>query len=166
MIAVGLAVVGTTLASPTVPSPGPSRSVALRYAERTYIEVAGKGEVPFTLGASRAVTAKDGSTITAFSISNDPGGTADSESTAVMLFRGATFLGWASARASMYLTLEPSSADAIRVLYPIWKTTDATCCPSGHVVISYTWNGSRILANAEPPLIYGKPGALLHLSAR
>jgi hypothetical protein len=162
--AFALGAAGTAVASPSATSAGPSRSVALRYAERTYIEFAGKGHVAFTLGASRVVTAGDGSTITAFAISNDPGGTADSESMAVMFFRGTTFLGWASSRASMSLTLEPSSGDAIRVLYPIWKPADATCCPSGRIVISYTWNGSRILASAAPPLIYGEPGVLLHLS--
>jgi len=65
----------------------------------------------------------------------------------------------------MFLTLEPSSGNAIRVLYPIWKKGDPTCCPWSHEVVSYGWDGSRITADALPPLIYGKPGSLLHLAA-
>jgi hypothetical protein len=131
---------------------------------RTYIVVPGRGNVQFELGAEKSVTAKDGSTITAFSIENDPGGMADSYSAAVMFFRNGSFLGWASSRTEMFLTLEASSGNAIRVLYPIWKPADATCCPSGHELVSYTWNGTRIVASGQPPLIYGKQGALLHLA--
>ena len=160
-----LVIVSPAAAGPVSAAAGPSRSTALAYAKRTFIVVAGVGNVPFKLGAQKSVTANDGSTITAISITNDYGGTADSTHAALMLFRGGSFLGWASSRAGMFLTLEPSSGHAIRVSYPIWKATDPTCCPSGSKVVSYDWNGSRIVANGQPPLIYGKPGILLHLSS-
>jgi hypothetical protein len=165
LLSASLGVVGPAVAGPVSASAGPARSTALAYAKRTFIVVAGVGNVPFKLGAEKSVTAKDGSTITAFSITNDYHGTADSTHSAVMLFRGGSFLGWASPRAAMFLTLEPSSGNAIRVSYPIWKATDPTCCPSGSEVVSYDWNGSRIVASGQPPLIYGKPGILLHLSS-
>ena len=164
VLSTSLGVVGAALARPVATTFGPSRSTALAYAKRTYIVVAGVGNVQFKLGAENSVTAKDGSTITAFSITNDYGGTADSTHSAVMFFRGGSFLGWASSRAAMFLTLKPSSGNAIRASYPTWKATDPTCCPSGSAV-SYTWNGSRIVASGQPPLITGTQGTSLHLSA-
>jgi hypothetical protein len=164
VVSVALGVVGAAVGRPIATSPGPSRSTALTYAKRTYIVVARVGNVKFYLGTEKSVTAKDGSTITAFSITNDYRGTADSASSAVMVFRGGSFVGWASSRTEMSLTLEPSSGNAIRVLYPIWKAADHSCCPSGRELVSYTWNGTRIVASAQPPLIYGKQGALLHLT--
>ena len=143
---------------------GPSRTTALEYAKRSYLVLASFGKVPFTLGTKRSVTAEDGSTITAYVITSNPGGTADSFYAAVIFSRNRTFLGWASSREEMSLTLEPSSGRAIRVKYPIWKKGDETCCPSGDELISYSWNGSRLLASGLPPLIYGEPGALLHLA--
>jgi len=119
-----LVIVSPAAAGPVSAAAGPSRSTALAYAKRTFIVVAGVGNVPFKLGAQKSVTANDGSTITAISITNDYGGTADSTHAALMLFRGGSFLGWASSRAGMFLTLEPSSGHAIRVSYPIWKATD------------------------------------------
>ena len=160
---VGLSILGPAFPR-TVAKPGPTPNIALSYAKRTFIVVSGLGNVQFRLGAQKSVTAKDGSMITAFSITNDPGGMADSFSAAVMLFRNGVFLGWASSRTEMYLTLEAPSGNAIRVRYPIWKAADHTCCPSGHELVSYTWNGTRIVASAQPPLIYGKSGALLHLA--
>jgi LppP/LprE lipoprotein len=165
LLSASLGVVGPAVAGQVSVSAGPSRSTALAYAKRTFIVVPGVGNVPFKLGAQTSVTAKDGSTITAFSITNDYGGTADSTHSAVMLFHGGHFLGWASSRAAMFLTFEPSSGNAIRVSYPVWKATDPTCCPSGRTVVSYDWNGSRIVARGQPPLIYGRPGILLHLGS-
>ncbi len=158
----GLGIAASATASAAA-APGPSRSTALEYAKRSYLVLSHFGKVPFRLGTERSVTARDGSTITAYAITSNPGGTADSFYAAVIFFRNRSFLGWASSREEMSLTLEPSSAGAIRVEYPIWKQGDATCCPSSHVLISYSWNGSRLLASGQPPLIYGEPGALLHL---
>ena len=160
-----LGIAGPALAR-RIAEPGPAPSTALEYAKRSYIVVPGLGKVPFRLGTERSVTAKDGSTITAFAITSDPGGTADSFHSAVIVFRDAKFLGWASSRDEMFLTLEPSSGNAIRVLYPVWKKGDATCCPSSRELISYSWDGSRIVAGGQPPLIYGLPGNLLRLASR
>ena len=165
VLSTSLGIVGAALARPVATTSGPSRSSALAYAKRTYIVDAGVGNVQFKLGAEKSVTAKDGSTITAFSITNDYGGTADSTHSAVMFFRGGSFLGWASSKAAMFLTLKPSSGNAIRVIYPIWKATDPTCCPSGSKLVSYTWNGSRIVASGQPPLLTGTQGTALHLSS-
>ena len=164
LMTVALGVDGSAFGHRARTAPGPSRSTASSYAKRTYIVVAGVGNVQFKLGTEKSVTANDGSTITAFSITNDYGGTADSAHAAVMFFRAAGFLGWASSRAAMFLTLEPSSGSAIRVSYPIWTASDPTCCPSGTEVVSYGWNGSRIVASAQPPMIFGKPGTKLHLT--
>ena len=162
---IGVGIAGSAIARPLA-EPGPSRSTALGYAKRSFIVVPGIGKVPFKLGAERSVTAKDGSTITAFAITSDPGGMADSFHSAVIFFRAGQFLGWASSRDEMFLTLEPSSGNAIRVLYPVWKKGDATCCPSSRELISYSWDGSRIVAGGQPPLIYGLPGNLLRLASR
>jgi hypothetical protein len=160
----GLGIAASAAALPAA-APGPSRSTALEYAKRSYLVLSHFGNVPFRLGAERSVTAEDGSTITAYVITSNPGGTADSFYAAVMFFRDRTFLGWASSREEMALTLEPSAGRAIRVEYPIWRKGDATCCPSGRKLISYSWDGSRLVASGQPPLIYGEPGALLHLAA-
>jgi len=164
LLSLGLGIAAPALGQQLATAAGPSRATALLDAQRTYIVVDGVGHVPFKLGPQKSVSAKDGSTITAYVITNDYGGTADSAHAAVLLFRDATFLGWASSRAASFVTLEPSSGNAIRVRYPIWKGNDPTCCPSGSALISYSWNGSRIVANGDPPLIYGEPGFLLHLS--
>ena len=155
-----LGIAGPALAR-RIAEPGPAPSTALEYAKRSYIVVPGLGKVPFRLGTERSVTAKDGSTITAFAITSDPGGTADSFHSAVIVFRDAKFLGWASSRDEMFLTLEPSSGNAIRVLYPVWgKVTQPAARRAAR--------SSRTAGTARdsPPLIYGKAGNLLHLAPR
>jgi hypothetical protein len=142
---------GSSTTVSAVPPAGPSHSTVVAYATRTYIVVPGFGKQRFRLLNQRqTVTAADGSTISAFPIENDYGGTADSVSWTVMFFRDGSFIGWAGSRAAGSATIfGPASGDAIRVAYP--KPNQPTCCQSEVVWVSYTWNGSRIVASAEQP---------------
>ncbi len=112
-------------------------------------------------GSPAAVTASDGSTISAFSLLLADSG--DGTGQAVLLFRGTKFLGWASDRLAMRLTVA-AAGNQIAVKYGDFQGNDPSCCPSSTKTISYSWNGSRIVADGDPPLAYGKPGDRLHLA--
>jgi hypothetical protein len=141
----------------------PSRSVAARYAHRTYIVQAVLGKRRFKLIGPRAVvSAADRSTITAFAIVLD---SADGTGQAVLLFRNRRFLGWASAFDSLRLSLS-RSAEAIVVRYGTFRGTDPFCCPSGVKVVRYRWNGRSVVADGTPPTAYGRRLERLHLAAR
>ena len=89
---------------PGTSATGPSRSVAEQYASRTYVVQSGAGIRRFKLyGQSVSVHASDGSALTAFGVLLADSG--DGTGQAVLLFRGARFLGWASARDTVKLSL-------------------------------------------------------------
>jgi len=114
---------------------------------------------------SFAVRAADGSTLTAFQATlNSVDGTGD----IVLLFDELGFVGYASNRMSVNLTLgrrHISDADDILVRYGIYRQRDAFCCPSGRQAITYRWDGSRIVASGSPPTrAFGELMPRLHRS--
>jgi LppP/LprE lipoprotein len=139
-----------------------SREDAERYARRTYVVQPQLGKRVFEVaGPSVTATAADGSQITGFgAVIADSG---DGTGQAVLLFRGAKFLGWASNRLAMRLSVG-RSGDAIAVKYGDFQGDDPSCCPSSKKTVRYSWNGERIVADSDPPLVYGKLGDQLHLS--
>jgi hypothetical protein len=140
---------------------GPSKATAKRYAHRTYI-VQFHHRRPFALAGRRhAVRARDGSLITAFPMILADSG--DGTGQAVELFRGHRFLGWASAYDTVALRLS-AHRRAIAVRYGVYRDDDPFCCPSSTKTVRYRWNGSRIVADGTPPLIFGHHGDRLHLA--
>jgi hypothetical protein len=150
----------TTTAKP--PASGqPSAADADRYARRTYVVQTQLGKRVFKVaGPGVTVTADDGSPITAFGMVLADSG--DGTGQAVLLFRGAKFLGWASDRLAIRLAVD-SSGNAIAVKYGNYQGDDAFCCPSSRKTVLYRWNGSRVVPDSDPPLAYGKRGDQLHL---
>jgi hypothetical protein len=111
-------------------------------------------------GPAETVTANDGSLISAFSaVLADSG---DGTGQTVLLFRGTSFLGWASDRLAVRLTVG-RTGNLIAVRYGEFKGNDPLCCPSSTKTVDYSWNGTRIVADGEPPLAFGKRGDQLHL---
>ena len=153
----------TTTPSPAKPpvSGPPSAAAAERYARRTYVVQEQLGKRVFKVaGPGVTVTADDGSQITAFgTVLADSG---DGTGQAVLLFRGTDFLGWASDRLAIRLAVD-SSGNAIEVKYGNYQGDDPFCCPSTKKTVLYTWNGSRVVPDGDPPLAYGKRGDRLHL---
>jgi hypothetical protein len=86
----------------------------------------------------------------------------DGTGQAVELFRGRRFLGWASAYDTVHLSVSERGR-AIAVRYGVYRGNDPFCCPSATKTVHYRWNGSRIVADKAPPLIYGHRGNRLHL---
>ena len=140
----------------------PSPDDAQQYARHTYVVQPQLGKRVFKVfGPAQSVTAGDGSLITAFSaVLADSG---DGTGQAVLLFRGTKFLGWASNRLAIRLTIG-RSGDQIAVKYGNFQGNDPLCCPSSMKTVDYSWNGSRIVADGDPPLAYGKPGDELRLA--
>jgi LppP/LprE lipoprotein len=141
---------------------GPSHASAKRYAHRTYIKQLGQHRRFALQGGRHAVTAADGSRITAWNILLADSG--DGSGEAVILFRNRRFLGWASAFASIHVAVH-ARGRAIRVVYGVYSGNDPFCCPHATRTIGYRWNGSRIVASATPPREYGRRGPRLHLAA-
>ncbi len=141
---------------------GPSHASAKRYAHRTYINQLGHRRHFVLQGGRHAVTAKDGSRITAWNILLADSG--DGSGEAVILFRGRRFLGWASIYTSIHVAVH-ARGRAIRVVYGVYSGNDPFCCPHATKTIGYRWNGSRIVASATPPREYGRRGPKLHLAA-
>ncbi len=147
-------------AAPAAAGAGPTRSRAERYARRTYIVQSGRHRHFTLVGPRRTVTARDGSTISAFgAVLADA---ADGTGQVALLFHGSRFAGWASAYDTVRLRVG-SRGRAIRVLYGVYRDHDAFCCPSARKPVEYRWNGRRITASARPPLVYGRRGDRLHL---
>ena len=140
----------------------PSHAAAERYAHRTYITQFGHHRRFETVGHRRAVRAAGGSLITAFGMVVADSG--DGTGQAVELFRGRHFLGWASAYDTVHLNVG-TRGRAIAVRYGVFRGNDPFCCPSAVKTVHYRWNGSRIVADKKPPLIYGHRGNRLHLAA-
>jgi LppP/LprE lipoprotein len=148
----------------TEPASGPpSGAEANGYARRTYVVQQQLGRRVFKVaGPGVTVTAADGSQITGFgAVLADSG---DGTGQAVLLFRGERFLGWASDRLAIRLSVE-GDGDAIAVRYGSFQGDDPFCCPSSKKTVRYTWNGSRVVADGDPPLAYGKQGDRLHLES-
>jgi hypothetical protein len=59
-----------------------------------------------------------------------------------------------------------TSGHSIAVVYGGYKGNDPFCCPSSKKTVRYRWNGSRIVADGTPPLVYGRKGSRLHLAPR
>lgn len=141
----------------------PSHAAATRAAHRTYIVQSGVHRRYAVQGGRHAVRAADGSRITAWDIL--PADSGDGTGQAVILFRGSRFLGWASAFASVHLSVG-TGRRAIRVRYGVYSGSDPFCCPHATRTIAYHWNGHRIVADATPPKAYGSRGPRLHLAPR
>jgi len=114
---------------------------------------------------SYSVRAHNGSTFSAFQATlNSVDGTGD----IVLLFDELRFVGYASNRMSVNLTLgkvHEAGGDSIVVRYGIYRPRNAFCCPSGKRAVTYRWNGRRVIANGEPPRrAFGEPLPLLHRS--
>lgn len=141
---------------------GPSRSLAASYAARTYVQDATLGRRHFELvGAKATARGSDGSTITAYGMVLADSG--DGTGQAVLLFRGTRFLGWAAGEDTLHLRVT-GSGHAISVRYGAYRGDDPFCCPSSTKTVHYRYRGGKIVADATPPLIYGKHGSRLHLS--
>lgn len=154
----------TSSPEPQAPSASatPSTADAEQYARRTYVVQPQLGKRVFKVNGPRTtVTASDGSAISAFSVLLAD--TGDGTGQAVLLFRGTKFLGWASDRLAIRLTVG-SAGNQIAVKYGDYQGNDAFCCPSSSKTVDYSWNGSRIVADGDPPLAFGKPGDRLRLS--
>jgi hypothetical protein len=150
--------------TPPEPSPDrPSAASANAYARRTYVVQPQLGKRFFEVeGPAATVTASDGSQITGYgAVLADSG---DGTGQAVLLFRGDKFLGWASDRLAIRLSVD-GDGDAIAVRYGNFQGDDPFCCPSSKKTVRYTWNGSRIVADGDPPLAYGKQGDPLRLAS-
>jgi LppP/LprE lipoprotein len=59
-----------------------------------------------------------------------------------------------------------TSGHSIAVVYGVYKGNDPFCCQSSKKTVRYRWNGSRIVADGTPPLVYGRKGSRLHLAPR
>jgi hypothetical protein len=140
-----------------------SSAEADAYAERTYVVQPQFGKRFFKVeGPGVTVTADDGSQITGYAMVLADSG--DGTGQGVLLFRGTDFLGWASNRLAVRLAVD-SDRDAIAVRYGAYQGDDAFCCPSSKKTVLYTWNGSRVVADGDPPLAFGKQGDELHLTS-
>jgi hypothetical protein len=157
-----IAVLALLLSVPAVAeAAGPSHAAGKRYAKRTYIVQGGVHRRYALDGRRHAFTAADGSRITAWAIL--PADSGDGTGQAVLLFRNRHFLGWASAFASVHLSVS-ASRRAIDVRYGVYSGNDPFCCPHATRTIAYRWNGSRIVAGGTPPKAYGSRGPRLHLA--
>jgi hypothetical protein len=141
---------------------GPSHAKAKRYAHRTYINQLGHRRHFVLQGGRHAVTAADGSRITAWNILLADSG--DGSGEAVILFHARRFLGWASVYTSIHVAVH-ARGRAIDVVYGVYSGTDPFCCPHATRTIAYRWNGSRIAASRTPPREYGRRGPTLQLAA-
>lgn len=156
-----------TTTTPTTPSHAPSDAPtpdeANRYAQRTYVVQEELGRRVFKVeGPPATATAADGSRITGFgAVLADSG---DGTGQAVLLFRGRRFLGWASDRLALHLSVK-AGGEAIAVEYGDYRGDDPFCCPSSRKTVRYTWNGTRIVADGDPPLAYGRQGDRLQLAS-
>ena len=157
-----LAACAALLGAATAQAAGPSHAKAKRYAHRTYINQLGHRRHFVLQGGRHAVTASDGSRITAWNILLADSG--DGSGEAVIVFRGRRFLGWASISTSIHVAVH-ARGRAIDVVYGAYSGNDPFCCPHATRTIAYRWNGSRIVASATPPREYGRRGAQLHLAA-
>jgi len=152
----------TTPTAPQPPSQTASTEEAQQYAQRTYVVQPSVGKRVFKVASGPVtVTASDGSTISAFDVVLADSG--DGTGQAVLLFRGSQFLGWASNRLAIRLKSSASGND-VAVDYGDFQGSDPLCCPSSSKTVSYSWDGSRIVADGDPPVSYGKQGDQLHLS--
>lgn len=159
--AIVLGVTAAALAAAPALAAGPSRSLAQRYAHRTYINQPPLGRRVYHVeGPREAFTAADGSTITAFGAVLD---SADGTGEIVLLFRNLRFLGWASAFDAVHLSVKRSGR-SIAVTYGVYSGNDPFCCPHARKTVHYGWNGHRITADGQPPLAYGTRGNRLHLA--
>jgi|GEM_PF-2999631 len=163
-LALTLAAVAATALGPVAAAPaagGPSRTLAASYAARTYVQDAGLGKRHFELvGAKATARGSDGSTITAYGVVLADSG--DGTGQAVLLFRGTRFLGWAAGEDTLHLRVT-GSGHAISVRYGSYRGNDPFCCPSSTKTVHYRYRGGKIVADAKPPLIYGRHGSKLHL---
>jgi hypothetical protein len=142
---------------------GASRALAQTYAARTYVNDPGLGRRTFeVIGHSAAARASDGSTLTAFPMVLADSG--DGSGQAVLLFRGASFLGWAAAYETLHLNVS-ASGSAVRVKYGVYRGNDPFCCPSSTKTVHYRYRGGKIVADGTPPLIFGNRGERLHLQS-
>jgi hypothetical protein len=140
----------------------PSTEQAQQYAQRTYVVQPSLGKRVFKVASPRlSTTASDGSLISAYDIVLADSG--DGTGQAVLLFRGQRFLGWASDRLALRLS-SSTSGDAIAVNYGDFQGNDPLCCPSAHKIVRYSWGGSRVVADGDPPRSYGRQGDQLHLA--
>lgn len=159
--AIALGLIAAALAASPALAAGPSRSLAQRYAHRTYITDSVLGRRVYHLDTPReAFTAPDGSTITAFGAVLD---SADGTGEIVLLFRNLRFLGWASGFDAVHLSVS-TSGRAVAVTYGVYSGNDPFCCPHARRTVHYRWNGHRITADGQPPLVYGRHGNRLHLA--
>jgi hypothetical protein len=159
--ALALALTASVAGATPALAAAPSRSLAQRYAHRTYITDPTLGRRVYHLDTPRlSFRAADGSTISAWgAVLNSGDGTGE----IVLLFRNLKFLGWASAYDAVHLSVKTSGA-AIAVTYGVYSGNDPFCCPHARKTIRYRWNGRRIVASGEPPLAYGRRGNRLHLA--
>ncbi len=142
---------------------GPSRAVAQSYARRSFVNDGALGRRHFALAGPKAIArGSDGSTITAFGMVLSDSG--DGTGQAVLLFRGTRFLGWASDRLQLRLSVS-GAGRAISVKYGAYSGDDPFCCPSSTKTVHYRYRGGKIVADAKPPLVFGRRGGKLHLSA-
>lgn len=151
------------LAPSAATAAGPSRAVAQSYAHRSYVVDGTLGKRRFALSGPKAIArGSDGSTITAFGMVLADSG--DGTGQAVLLFRGTRFLGWASDRLQLRLRVT-GSGRAISVKYGAYSGDDPFCCPSKTKTVHYRYRGGKIVADATPPLVFGKRGSKLHLAS-
>ncbi|ABG96604.1 MULTISPECIES: LppP/LprE family lipoprotein [Rhodococcus] len=79
-----------------------------------------------------------------------PMGTVSSP-TQVLFFHDGAYLGTATAESYAYTRVVESTGDSVSVQYRWLGEQDANCCPSGGpAVITYSWDGSRVVM--EQPL--------------
>lgn len=141
----------------------PSRATAQAFAHRSYVDDPSLGRRRFALGGGRATAhGDDGSTISAYPMLLADSG--DGTGQAVLLFRGTRFLGWASDRLTLRLRVT-GAGRAISVRYGSYKGDDPFCCPSSTKTVHYRWSGGKIVADASPPLVFGRRGSKLHLAS-
>ena len=79
--------------------------------------------------------------------------TADAKGQLVFFFRGRSFIGWdASQEAISVLRLEAAGTRSFKVTYANYAATDALVGASlPPAVITYTWDGNRMLPDRTPP---------------
>lgn len=151
------------VAAPAASAAGPSRAVAQSYAHRSYVVDGSLGQRRFALTGPKATArGSDGSTLTAFGMVLADSG--DGTGQAVLLFRGTRFLGWASDRLQLHLSVS-GAGQAISVKYGAYSGDDPFCCPSKTKVVHYRYRGGKIVADATPPLVFGHRGSKLHLAS-
>ena len=107
--------------------------------------------------AGSPITVSDGGTGTLTAALGVRTDTADYGGQLVFLWHNDEFIGWATSQYGFKLDMRTVDGTSIEVTYGYIKPGEAACCPSGQERVVYHWDGTRVVADHEPPpdIFYG-----------